>query len=64
MNLDITFCVADCTNSDCERNLNFEIIPTGRDTLQADLSDNCPMYEEYDGSADDLDSEEELDFND
>ena len=65
MSYGITFCVADCTNANCERNLNFVPIPDGLVISQADFSGNCPMYEVYEGGElEDYESEEELDFND
>lgn len=65
MMYDITFCVADCTNADCERNLNFVNVPPGQEISQSDFSGVCNMYEEYEGGTlEDYDGEAELDFND
>lgn len=65
MSYDITFCTANCTNENCERNLHFVLVPDGLATSQADFSGNCLMYELYEGGElEDYDGESELDFND
>lgn len=65
MMYDMTFCVADCTNAGCERNLNFITVPERLEIYQADFSDCCDMFEEHEGGTlEDYDGEIELDFND